>query len=294
METNIHKEIFELEPSTLLSFYTIDLSTKTNSNDFYRFHGGESGYTEEVTFKGFSYHYLPVRAEGFTYDESKPPRPKMVFDNTDGFMSLKLKYFDNFLGYRFTRERTFVKFLDDVNFPNSRNPHSTDRSSFPVEEYVFNKKTTENSNVVEFELSSPLDLEVANVPARDIIYNACRWCYRSTIGCGYAGNPVADKKDNDLTATNNRNQYSEGSTYNAGDFVYMPSKDGSDGEELYPRKYYVCVATTTDSPLSNKEDWVEDECSRSIDGCRKRFNSGTENTYGLPFGGFPGTEDFDF
>ena len=294
METNIHKEIFELEASTLISLYSIDLSNKTNSQNFYRFHGGENGYQESIVFKGITYHYFPVRVDGFAYDESKPPRPKIAFDNTDGFMSLKLEYFDNFLGYRFTRLRTFVKFLDDTNFPNNRNPHSTDRSSFPEEEYVFNKKTIENSSTVEFELSTPLDLEVATIPARDVIYNACRWCYRSKIGCGYEGGPVADKKDNNLTATNNRNQYVEGTTYNAGDYVYLINKDDGGGEELYPKKYYVCKGTTTESPLSDKEKWVEDECSRSIDGCRKRFNSVHEFNHGLPFGGFPGTEKFDF
>jgi len=294
MEINIHKEILELEPSTLISLYSIDLSSKTGSNDFYRFHGGENGYQQSIIFGGDTYQYYPIRAEGFVYDESKPPRPKIIFDNTDSFMSLKLKYFDNFLGYRFTRLRTFVKFLDDANFPNSRNPHSTDRSSFPEEEYVFNKKVTENNSVVEFELSSPLDLEYSNVPARDVIYNACRWCYRSTIGCGYSDDPVADKKNNELTATNDRGIFSDSASYSAGDFVYMNSKDDAGGEELYPRKYYVCVGATSESPLSDKENWIEDECSRDIKGCRLRFGSSVEKTSGLPFGGFPGTEEFDF
>ena len=294
MEANIHKEIFELEPSTLISLYSIDLSKKTNSNDFYRFHAGENGYRQSIVFKGDTYSYFPVKTDGFVYNDSKPPRPSVTFDNSDSFMSLKLKYFDNFLGYRFTRLRTFIKFIDDVNFPNDRNPHSSDRSSFPEEEYVFNKKTTENNSVVQFELSSPLDLEAANVPARDIIYNSCRWCYRSTIGCGYNGAPVADKKDNTLTPTSDKGAYQENTTYNAGDYVYMESKDDSGGEELYPRKYYVCAGSTTESPLSNKEKWKEDECSRSIDGCRLRFNSAHEISYGLPFGGFPGTENFDF
>lgn len=294
METNIHKEIFELEPSTLISLFSIDLSNKTNNNDFYRFHGGENGYEGDIVFKTKTYRYYPVKATGFTYDESKPPRPTITFDNSDGFMSLKLKYFDNFLGYRFTRTRTFVKFLDDINFPNFRNPHSTDRSSFPEEEYVFNKKTTENDAIVSFEISSPLDLEMANIPARDVIYNSCRWCYRSDIGCGYRGNPVADKKDNSLSATSDRGQYAEGTTYHPGDYVYMVGKDDAIGRELYPNKYYVCISSTSDSPLSNKEAWVEDECSRSIDGCRLRFNKTTEMSHGLPFGGFPGTESFDF
>ena len=272
MESNIHKEIFELEPSTLISLYSIDLSKKTNSSDFYRFHGGENGYQGSITFKTKTYNYFPVKVDGFAYQDQKPPRPKVSFDNTDSFMSLKLKYFDNFLGYRFTRLRTFVKFLDDSNFVNARNPHSTDRSSFPEEEYVFNKKITENSSVVEFELSSPLDLEVAGVPARDIVYNACRWCYRSKIGCGYSDKPVADKKDNDLTATNDKGAFSAGTTYAAADYVYIESNDDASGEELYPRKYYVCTGSTSESPLSDKENWVEDECSRSIDGCRKRFN----------------------
>lgn len=75
------------------------------------------------------------------------------------------------------------------------NPTADPNSYLPDDIWYISQKTTENAQVVEFELASPVDLEGVMIPGRQIQPNLCAWRYRGE-GCGYAGGPVADANDN--------------------------------------------------------------------------------------------------
>lgn len=288
MDINIHKEIMSLEPSALVVLFEIIL--KDDGGKKYYFHAGENGYQNDINYKGNNYYFHPIRAEGFDFAEDSLPRPTITADNTDAFFSLKTKYFKDFVGYEIRRIRTFVKFLNASNFPNNVNPYgSPTEDSFPVEKYIINRKTSENSKMIQWELGSPLEKEHALIPNRKIVFNVCQWGYRSGIGCGYAGGaPVADSKNNKLTVTGPGSplEYSATATYNAGQYVKISNKNNPS----LPAKYFVCLANGTvgANPESDKTKWVEDACSKDVSGCRLRFG-GKEASNGLPFGGFPGT-----
>jgi phage-related protein len=88
--------------------------------------------------------------------------------------------------------------------------------------------------------------------------------------------------------------------YRVGDFVYLenfnvkvPKQDINaipNWEPLY--KVYVCIKDHTSSsnnhPFFNKVYWLADQCSRTLTGCSFRFGKQSA----LPFGGFPGTEEY--
>ena len=101
--------------------------------------------------------------------------------------------------------------------------------------------------------------------------------------------------------------------YNKGDVVTITSKTGT--SENHPISIYVCIGEDViSSPVFDRGNWVQDQCDKSICGCRlrysddaesaggcKRIQSGngdddlyTEYNEGLPFGGFPGVEPYDF
>tara|TARA_Y100000361_G_scaffold65879_1_gene57863 strand:- start:17755 stop:18648 length:894 start_codon:yes stop_codon:yes gene_type:complete len=297
MNESIHKEIFELEPSTVIYLYEIVL--KDSGGSKYYFHAGENGYTNSIKYGSGTgandYYYIPVKAEGFDYSDGSLPRPTLTFDNSDGFFSLKTRFFKDFIGYEVRRIKTFVKFLHGSNFPNNVNPFgSPTEDSFPVEKYLINTKTNENGQIVSFELASALEKEGAFIPNRKIVFNTCQWQYRSSIGCGYTGVPVNDSKGNAIDAGA---ALSKGSpftfdlsgVYNKGDYVKI---DNSNDPRMAP-KFFVCVENNTSGvkPESNKDVWVEDACAKSISGCRARFGNG-EMSNGLPFGGFPGTWEY--
>jgi hypothetical protein len=98
----------------------------------------------------------------------------------------------------------------------------------------------------------------------------------------------------------NRGKWIVGTDYKVGEHVYVENhnikvskKDINANPNWTPLlKFYVCVKSHTSSgsrdPSFNKEYWVCDQCSKTLDGCKLRFGSADH----LPFGGFPGTEEY--
>jgi hypothetical protein len=88
--------------------------------------------------------------------------------------------------------------------------------------------------------------------------------------------------------------------YRVGDYVYVENhnikvskRDVNAIPNWEPlQRFYFCLknhtASPAKSPLFNREYWVADQCSRTIEGCKMRFG----NKPYLPFGGFPGTEEY--
>lgn len=285
MDSNIQKEIFELEPSTLITLYEIVL---LGYGESYRFHSGENGINTKIKFNDNEYYYIPIKAEGFDYHDSKLPRPTLTADNTDSFFSLKARYFKDFVGFPVKRTRTFVKFLDDSNFPNNKNPFGvTTPLSFPVENYIINKKTTETQNIIQFELTSPLEKENAFIPSRKIVFNVCQWRYRDSIGCGYNGPPKSDGNGNPLNASNSSiSNYNPSQSYSKNTAVKVQGTVGTRDID----KVYVCLENNVQGvhPSEDPSKWALDVCPKTLSACYDRF-SANENSNGLPFGGFPGT-----
>ena len=129
------------------------------------------------------------------HGDGKLPRPKLTFSNQNGNISMRLGVFKDFINYKVTRIKTFVRYIDDENFPNNINPHADPDpdSSFVEDIFYVNQKTKEDDNIVEFELVSLLELQNANVPARTIYSNYCGWQYRSEIECRYKGRAIYQK-----------------------------------------------------------------------------------------------------
>ena len=344
------KTLFDLDPSSIICLYQIDLKDK----GAYLFHAGENGYKQELVFNSKRYDFFPIKAEGFdTHGDGKLPRPRLILANHQGAISLRLNFFKDFINYKVTRIKTFVKYLDNINFPNNNNPHAEPdpEAAFAEDVYYVNQKTKENDSIVEFELVSLLELENASIPARRVYYNTCPWMYRGSIGCGYKGKPIADSKDKRMIPSGyyphsdangvvieaggvGQEVYLSGEfaskefapknelgswadwdytkTYQKGDVVKLVPM--SHDSETNPTDIYVCLSADVKSnPIYNTEDWVRDECSRTLCGCKLRFSDAAtgagggvrigedssdagsayiESINGLPFGGFPGVEPY--
>ncbi len=336
------KSLFDISPTAVICFYQIDLKEKGK----YFFHAGENGYREKLIFNNQAYDFVPMYVEGFeVHGDGRLPRPKMTFSNHQGNMSLKLGFFKDFINYKVTRIKTFVKYLDKENFPDNVNPHTDPdpEASFAEEIFYVNTKISENDEVVQFELVSLLELQNANVPSRIIYSNYCPWQYRSNIGCRYKGKPISDAKNkrfvasgyagsmigsgvyftgNDIQGEFARTgedgfyqEWSRTGEYKKGDVVKVSAYD--DDADLYPASIYICKKEDTRSyPADNNEDWVLDACDKTLCGCRLRFGANSEeaggglrgdvtlgqkgnqwtehNGSGLPFGGFPGVDPYEF
>lgn len=335
--SKINKEIFATEPSTVVLLYVVDLKEKGE----YRFHAGENGYKNPIIFNKKEYNYYPIKVEGFEmHGDGKLPRPTMTFLNHNGNISMRLGAFKDFINYKVTRIKTFVRYIDDENFPNNTNPHADPdpESSFVEDIFYVNQKTQENDQIVEFELVSLLELQNANIPARTMYSNYCSWQYRSEIGCGYKGKPVSDQKNKRFVPSGYSGQmvgeevyfdnidgdfggsptgdWTRNQVYNKGDVVKIEPLDPD--REIYPVNIYVCLNDNTRSnPIRDTENWRLDDCDKTICGCRLRFGDQatgaggclrkdfknksssepifwTESGNGIPYGGFPGIDPYEF
>jgi lambda family phage minor tail protein L len=294
----INKELFSINPSLMVEFFVI--SDIANTSDVIRLHGGISEFSKSIFFGGAEYFYIPYNSEGFNVkSDGTLSRPTLGIINASGFFSSYIKNKDDLVGAKVQRIRTFLKFLDAVNFKDYQsNPDAwktlgvnpDPESRLQDETWIINRKIQESKVSINYELTSPLDLENAYVPNRQILNNYCAWKYRG-INCGYSGPPVADANNGLFGATlSSKGAWQEGQGYAENDFVHIDIKDGNITRQVV----YVCISDHTSSnsnkPSINTEYWATDACSKSLTACKMRFKGG--KTGNLPFGGFPASRLF--
>ena len=210
---------------------------------------------------------------------------------------------------------------------------SDPNSHLPDDLYFINKKIQENRKYIEFELVSSLEVEDSPVPARVVLSDYCGWTYRCNIGCGYKGLPIETIDKKSLLKNFGKNEsgqvdpskYASGEQgipewsrygnlgtaenqkgYKLGDVVKIIAKTSVDPYKKIPQVFVCCQGHSSAKdyhPFFNKDFWLKDECQKNLSSCQKRFDSRKEefldhnlakSSPGLPFGGFPGTERFNF
>jgi hypothetical protein len=211
-----------IAPGQLIELFQLELNVAQHGvAETYYFHAGTNANDYgELVWNSQAYMALPVEVEGFEYSsQGTLPRPKMRISNILGTITaLILTLPEGLEGAKFTRIRTLGRFLDDANFKSDEylltedsfallyedgtfiyqevgNPYGTPDplAEFPREIYFVDRKSTENRDVVEFELASMFDLAGIRAPKRQCI-TRCQWVYRGD-GCGYTGTNYFDASD---------------------------------------------------------------------------------------------------
>lgn len=197
----VNSELFSLEPTALLEFFVIAFDYIENPDDNLYIHGGTNGIEGPVYWQGQEYSAFPIQSSGFeSKGDGTLPRPKLTVSNQDFFISNLIRRYSNLVGAKVIRKRTFVKFLDNRNFSDSKNPYGSADPDAGLEDQVFFilRRSVESRSIVEFELSSPLELENVTFPRRTVMSRYCSFHYRGN-GCRYLGGPVADENNAVLT-----------------------------------------------------------------------------------------------
>ena len=193
----VNAELFSLEPTAMLEFFVIYYDYINAPDDKLYVHGGTNGINGSIYWQGVEYLPFPIQSSGFeTKGDGSLPRPKLAISNQDFFVSNLIRRYNNLVGAKIVRKRTFVKFLDNVNFSESKNPYGSADSTAGLEDQVFFilRRSAETRTIVEFELASPLELDNVTFPKRTVMARYCGFHYRGN-GCRYAGPPVADEND---------------------------------------------------------------------------------------------------
>lgn len=314
-QNKIASSLLDIQPTAVLEFFRLYPDTVVKPDVFIPIHGG-SVFGDNVVWQGIEYIPVPVEGEGFEINgNGQLSRPKLRIANKDYLISSLLQNNFDFKNAKIVRKRTFLKYLDDVNFDGG-NPFGPQDYTAEIsnETFLIGQKIAENKVYVEFELTSPLDLENFEVTHRQILAKYCYWSYRGH-GCNYYEEPIERENAYNFTdadggkvipdaptdgfLTNSNYLWSPETTYNKKNIVYLENpkiyinKNPLDNNGYFGplRTWYVCVADgiMNKNPQSNPTYWQKDGCSKKISSCKKRFDGKP-----LPFGGFPGTDGFSY
>ena len=190
----INSDIQSLEPGNRIALFELDASSLGADQLF--FHAHEQ--SEPIYWQGQRYDPWPVECDGFERNTAQTPTPRLSVANIDGTITALCLMFGDLVGSRITRRQTLIQYLDAANFPNG-NPTADPSEHFPDEIWYIERKSSENNEIVQFELASAADLNGEQIPGRQIIANACTWILRGGYRgpyCGYNGPAVADINDN--------------------------------------------------------------------------------------------------
>lgn len=358
--------LFNFGNFEVIELFEIKLS---DTEGYFRFHGSKN-FTKDVIFQGRVYAFIPCEITGIEYKtDGKNARPKLSVGNPNNFFSNLIKDRNNLLGYKIYRKKILTRDLDDSNFNTIglevQNPigNVNFKDYLSVDFFIIHKKNAENKEKIEFELTSPLDIEGAVVPKRKIFNDTCPFMYRG-CGCKYGsldgyngpvvpkynsdytpngtissveifanyystpvsqtanlGVPVSDEFDKTfisgnysqvsnnssygLTGMTYRGDFNIYSNYSKGDFVKIESSLSFDFDQKgqffkndSPPSFHVLISGTSvgKDPRLNTDVWIEDKCSRKLSSCLLRYRDGAKQnpSIAIPYGGFPGTVNFEY
>lgn len=191
-------DIQSLGSSALIELFVLDttgLSDATGQSEVFRFHAGTNKLRQAVVWQGYEYQPFPVDAGGFEVTgRGVLPRPTIRVANVSGLIGALCRTLQDLIGAKLTRKRTYVKYLDAVNFVGGVNPTADPNVYFHDDIWYVNRKSAENKVTVEFELAAAFDVQGVMLPRRQVVQNICPWRYRGAE-CSYAGGPVATVTD---------------------------------------------------------------------------------------------------
>ena len=195
---SIQEQLYKLEPSAIIELFQLQLTEAVNGVDStLYYHAGTNELTADIVFAGITYAATPIEVDGFEVTtKGTLPRPSMRVANANSAVSALLVLY-NPLNAKVTRIRTCKKFLDAVNFSGG-NPSADSSAKFEDEIWYIDRVANENPQVVEFELTSKLDLTNLALPRRQIVEH-CPWQYRGSE-CGYRGTRYFDVNDSSVTS----------------------------------------------------------------------------------------------
>ncbi|HCI6397520.1 phage minor tail protein L [Klebsiella variicola] len=209
---SLHADYQKLEPGDEIRLFEIDGSA-FNMGDILYFHGYNIPHTEaeilaaggdesklpakSIWWQGTEYKAWPCELEGIESSTSgSDAQPTLRVGNINGSISALCLYYDDLAQARVTIRETQKQYLDSRNF--SEENSTADPTQEKRHLYFIDTKSLETDELIEFTLSSPMDLQGVLIPTRQY-HSLCTWCvrnkYRSGDGCDYAGTRYFDKNN---------------------------------------------------------------------------------------------------
>lgn len=275
----IEQETHKAAPAPYIELFELENINRNADEEVIqlRYTAGTDGATT-LRFGGWEYYPAACVAAGFEQKGGGTlPRPTFRLGLVNNGLAQYLIYNTDLVGWSFKRIRTFANFLDTGSLadPNSH---------LPIDFYRVERKTSQSSEFVEWELSSLLSHEGKKLPGREIIRDYCTRSYRfwntetqsfdyEGVTCPYRGRRIIRGRGGagggaDDGGTGGGEGDGEGDGGGQGAYSGYSKENGFD-ENNNP-------ATTE----------ANDSCGRTLKSCRARF----PKPLALPTNAFPGID----
>lgn len=164
-----------LDAGPVVDLFTVTLADGT----VHRYTSGPQG-TSSAEFGGNTYAPLPINLDGAGFGTGGAAvRPTLRVSLLDGTAAPV-----DWQGATIARIRTLQRYLDGESEADS-NRH------WPEESWTVDRLQSRGREELVWQLSSPLDLELAFIPRRQVLRDVCQWAYRRRVG-GAWSNPDED------------------------------------------------------------------------------------------------------
>ena len=193
----VFSNVEQLKEDALIDLFTIDGSTAFQSSGFATLYlvspEQSDGQTVEYVNKDNNlrtYKPVPIAFGGVEITGSnKLPTPKLFIGNIDGGMTDLSRDYDDLIGFRLVRIRTYKKYLFKIGSTSQNPPSNAKEAHFTPDIWYFNQKEQENKLGVTYQLASVFDIEGLSIPRRRLYPNYCPFAYRGP-DCQYDGSDV--------------------------------------------------------------------------------------------------------
>ncbi len=213
---SLNADYQKLEPGSEVRLFEVDGSA-FGVSEILRFHAYNLPHTEQeilaagndeaklpaksIWWQGEEYSAWPCQIEGIEASTNgSSAQPKLSVANLDSSITALCLAYDDLLQAKVTIHDTLAQYLDAQNFTGG-NP-TADPTQEKLKVFYIDAKSNETNEVVEFTLSSPMDLQGLMIPTRQL-HSLCTWCirnkYRTGDGCDYAGTRYFDKNNNPVS-----------------------------------------------------------------------------------------------
>ena len=151
-----------LTPGNYIELFIVD-TTVIGGSDVFRF--VPSGFEgSNVIWQGEEYTRFPIEIEGFEWNATAqaPPQPILKLSNVNKFVLAAVISLGDLVGAKVTRFRTYTQFLDGM-------PQEDPNAHFPPDIFFIQQKVSHSKLIIEWSLSSALDLPGVRLPRRQIL-----------------------------------------------------------------------------------------------------------------------------
>ena len=195
------------DPVGILRFHNLNINAENSSSNLV---AGSAGLFGQIIWQNKRYIPFPIIVDGIEVaSRGTLPKPKLTFTNqiqnsNYNFFFTKIKNtirsIGDIIGLEITRKRTFLKYLDAVNFKSYGGIINDDNfivdpdsyAALPDDTFYIDRKLKENKDIIQYELSSIIDLENLKLPLRTMYSEACSLDYRGD-GCEYGNNVITNE-----------------------------------------------------------------------------------------------------